>query len=110
MNRTVDLLLRYPKTWIGTCWSLSLLIVTFVLILGDFGGPVWVFVLCGLWLLSLGLPTTLSLLILAAVWGKLPGIETPSLAVFATTAAILSLVLQTISFRAVVRFLPRREG
>jgi hypothetical protein len=109
MNRILNVLGRYPKTSIAASWSISLSVAVFVLVLADFGGPRWIFLLCGLWLGSLGLPTTLSLLVLAALWGRLPGMETPSLSAFAICGAILSLIFQTMSFHAVIR-LRRRWG
>src|SRR5437867_9107474 len=78
---------------IGT-WLLSLVITVLALVLADFGGPSWIFILCGLWLCTVGLPTTLTLLTLAAFWGPLPGLETPPLSVFALSVAILSFLAQ----------------
>ena len=97
-------LVRYPKIWISGSWLISLAVTVFVLVLADFGGPSWIFILSGLWLCSFGLPTTLSLLALAGVWGRIPGMGTPPLAAFAVSLAILSLATQAIVFHAVVRF------
>jgi hypothetical protein len=102
-------LIRYRKIWIVSSWLLSLATVLLVLVLADFGAPQWIFVSCGLWLSSFGLPTTLSVLALAEVWGKIPGMGTPPLAAFAICVAALSLVAQTISFYAVIRVWNRRR-
>ena len=110
MDRTsIALLGRYPKIWAGCTWLISLLVALFVLVLADFGGPPWIFILCGLWLCSCGLPTTLSLLGLAAVWGNLPLLTTPPLSAFAVGAASISIVVQTMSFLVVSRFLNRQS-
>ena len=98
----------YPKLWAGCSWLISLLAAVLLLVLADFGGPSWIFIVCGLWLCSLGLPTTLSLLALAALWGNLPALGTPPLSAFVVSGAILSLTAQTLSFRVVLRFLSRR--
>ena len=100
-------LVRYRKIWISSTWLVSLAVTFFVLVAADFGAPSWIFILCGLWLCTLGLPTTVILLALARVWGRIPGTETPPLSAFAVSVAVLSLVAQTISFHAVVRLLSR---
>jgi len=100
-------LIRYRKIWISGSWLLSLAIVILVLVLADFGAPSWIFILFGLWLCSFGLPTTVCLLAAASVWGRIPGIGTPSLVAFAICVASLSLIAQTISFHAVIRVLHR---
>jgi len=96
-------LVRYRQIWISGSWLISLVLAVFVLVLADFGGPSWIFILCGLWLCSFGLPTTLSLVALAAAWGNVPGLDTPPLSAFAISAAILSFSAQTIVFHGVVR-------
>src|SRR5262245_50142263 len=100
-------LVRYAKISIIGSWLISVVVTVFVLVLADFGAPSWIFILCGLWLSSFGLPTTLTLLALAGFWGQIPGIETPPLSVFAISFVILSLIAQTISFLAVGRFVSR---
>ena len=74
----------YPKLLgLGT-WLVSFLAVVTALVLADLGAPVWIFLLLGLWLCTLGLPTLLAVLIVASVWGRLPWIGTPPLAVALT--------------------------
>jgi hypothetical protein len=100
---TTSALVRYRKVWILACWLISVVISAFVLVLADFGAPAWVFILCGLWLCSLGLPTTVSILVLGGLWGRIPGMGTPPLAVFAVCVLVLSLFAQTVSFHAATR-------
>jgi len=64
---------------------------------------------CSLWLCTIGLPTTLSLVALAGVWGRIPGMETPPLAAFAISAATLSLAAQAVCFLTGVRLVTRRR-
>jgi len=40
-----------------------------ILILGDFGAPWWVFGVLLLWPATLGLPSTLAVILLASLWG-----------------------------------------
>ena len=40
-----------------------------VVVLADFGAPVWVFCLLLLWPATVGLPSTLAVLLLASLWG-----------------------------------------
>ena len=105
--RLLHMLIRYRNIWIGSTWLVSLAVTVLVMALADFGAPSWIFILCSTWLCSFGLPTRFSLLALAGVWGRIPGMETPPLSAFAVSVAVLSLVAQTISFHAAVRFLSR---
>ncbi len=43
-----------------------------VVVLADFGAPVWVFCLLLLCPATVGLPSTLAVLLLASVWGRTP--------------------------------------
>jgi hypothetical protein len=49
-------------------WLASLLAGAFAILLADFGGPVWAFVLLLTWLVTVGLPTTLALVASASLW------------------------------------------
>ncbi len=95
---------RHPKVWICSTWLLSLLAGAVALVLADFGKPVWVFILLGLWLCTLGLPTTLAVLLAAALWGNIPFIATPPLWAFLVCAAMLALGFQTGFFLLISRF------
>lgn len=101
-------LIHYPKLWAGCTWLISISTAIVVLVLADFGGPPWIFVMCGLWLCSLGLPTTVTLLALASLWGNLPLLGTPSLSAFMVSAMILSFIAQMLCFLLLRGFLNRR--
>ena len=88
-------------------WLISLIVIVLIVVLGDFGRPSWIFVLCGVWLCSVGLPTTVVLLAMAAMWQSVPGIGTPSLGVFAVLLVVLSLIAQSVFVRAAFRFWTR---
>jgi hypothetical protein len=94
-----------PKTWACLTSFTTLLVGAATIVLADFGGPVWVFVVFGVWLWTAGLPTTLAVLLLASVWGNIPWIATGSLGAFAVCTVILSLIFQILTYRWSVRFL-----
>jgi hypothetical protein len=57
----------------GALLSLAtLLIGATALILADFGQPMWVFVPLLAWLATVGLPTSIAVIILASSWGRVP--------------------------------------
>ena len=95
---------RHLKVWMCSTWLLSLLAGAVALVLADFGAPVWVFLLLGLWLCTLGLPTTLAVLLVAFLWGNFPVMATPPLWAFLVCAAMLALVFQTGFFLLISRF------
>ena len=107
MNKLV---LRYPKLLVGFSWLISVCVAVLVFVVADFGGPAWIFILCGLWLCSLGLPTTLSAVALAAIWGNIAGLGTPSLSTFVIVVAVVSLAVQAMSVLVVVRALRRWDA
>jgi hypothetical protein len=80
-----------------TLWAIltavvSLLIALVALILADFGAPWWVFAFLLLWMLTVGLPTTLALVLAATCWGRAPGLWGPVPCL--VCALILSAVFQ----------------
>ena len=102
MNKLV---LRYPKLFAGFSWLISICLAVFVFVLADFGGPAWAFIVCGLWLCTLGLPTTLSVVALAAIWGNFVVLGSPPLSAFVVAVAVVSLAVQTTCVAVVVRIL-----
>ena len=98
--RLLPVLIPYRNIWIGSTWLVSLVVTVLVLALADFGAPSWISILCGIWLCSFDLPTTFSLLALAGVWGRIPGMETPPLSAFAVSVA---------SFRSLLRRFPSMQ-
>ena len=96
--------IKHPKFWVCLTCFLSLVAGATAIVLADFGKPVWVFILLGLWLCTLGLPTTLAVLLAAALWGNVPFIATPPLWAFMVCAAMLALGFQTGFFVLIARF------
>ena len=58
------------------------------LLLAEFGAPAWVFVILLVWLLTLGLPTLVAILMLAQFW------QGPSFPVYLLCAVVLAFLLQ----------------
>lgn len=96
---------RYPKTC-GVCTSLvTLLAGAACVVLAEFGGPAWVFAALGIWLWTIGLPTTVAVLLLVSLWGEEAVSISGSLEFFAVCAVILSLCFQIAAVLFVVRIL-----
>ncbi len=69
-------------------WLLTLMLVATALVCADFGASAWVFVLLFAWLLTIGLPTTLGVVTVAAFWSD------GGLGPFLGVAAGVSLLFQ----------------
>jgi hypothetical protein len=96
-------LTRHPVWWSAVATLLSLVAAVGALVLADFGAPWWVFALLLAWLLTIGLPTTLALLLTASLWGRIPGLW--GMGGFVVCVAVLSFVAQALCFAGVARLL-----
>src|SRR5439155_17366224 len=86
------LLLSYPKA-MGTSLALvSLCAGATALVAADFGTPAWLFSPLLVWLLSIGLPTTIAVLLTASFWGLTPPFH--GFVSFATVTTLLALIAQ----------------
>jgi hypothetical protein len=65
--------------------------------LSDIGGPAWAIVPLLAWLLTLGLPTTLTTIALAGLWGRIPLLY--GLPGFVMAAAVLGTAAQGAALR-----------
>jgi hypothetical protein len=74
-----------------------------VLIVAEFGAPSWIFVALLTWLVTFGLPTLVSVLLLARFW---PG---PSFLAFVVTAVLLSVVFHFAAIAAIRRIRAARR-
>ena len=102
-------IVRWPKIWAFLTAVASLLAGAFAAILAELGRPAWVFVLLGVWLWTIGLPTTLAVLLLVSLWGEAAASITGSLELFVVLAVILSLCFQGVSVLWMVRVLRRKR-
>lgn len=102
-------LVRYPKTWAVSTSLATLLAGAGCIVLAEFGGPAWVFVVLGIWLSTVGLPATVAVLLLASLWGQAAALISSSLGFFVVCAMILSLCFQAATTLFVVRILKSKE-
>ena len=101
----VQRIIRRPKTWALLTAVASLCAGTFAIVLAEFGGPAWAFVVLGIWLWTIGLPTTVAVLLLVSLWGETAVSISSSLGFFVVCAVILSLCFQTALLLFAVRVL-----
>jgi hypothetical protein len=94
---------RHPVWWSVAATLVSLLAAAGAVVLADFGAPWWVFALLFAWLLTIGLPTTLALLLTASLWGRVPGLW--GMGGFVVCAAALSFAAQALCFGGVARLI-----
>jgi hypothetical protein len=85
--------------------ALTLLAGLAALVLADFGGAWWMFVPLLAWLLSVGLPTTLAVLLAAALWGRWAWLS--GLGGFIIGASVLAAFLQCVCFLFLARLISR---
>lgn len=102
---TMILPLRHPKTVGALLAVISMGVGTAALLAADFGAAPWVFAPLLLWLLTLGLPTTLAVILTASVWG-LPS-PFHGFFHFTVVAATLACLAQIAAVRAVNHFTRR---
>ena len=74
------------------------------LVLAEFGAPIWIFAGLLAWLLTLGLPTLMSVLLLTRFW---PG---PSFLSFVVWAGVLSFLTQFAVISSIRRARARRRA
>jgi len=101
-----------PRRWRSRIWGFLSWIASIIaggtaLVLADFGAPLWIFIALGVWLSTVGLPTTLGVVLVASAWGWIPGLGTPPLGVAAACAAIVSFVFQMAAAAVVARIARR---
>lgn len=103
---------EHPKTWAVATAMATQLAGAGALLAAEFGAPVIVVVPLLGWLLTIGLPTTLAVLLTASVWGVVPGLR--GLGSFLIVAALASWGFEALFFVQLGRFLrrvvSRREG
>ena len=65
-----SVLLTWPRTFLlaVSCWAVSLVVTAITLSLAFFGAPLPVFLFLFGWLLTLGLPTSLAIVLVMSLW------------------------------------------
>ena len=89
-------------SWAVLLSLISLAVATSAFSLANFGAPAWVFVLLLGWMVTVGLPTSVAIVVTAFFWDGL------SLPAFLATVATAALVLQLGALRIQHRILERR--
>jgi hypothetical protein len=101
-------LARHPVGWALATSFVTLMVGAILIVLGDLGCPPWVMILGGAVLWTVGLPTTLAVVLAASAWGVVPGLVTNSLAPFLLFSSILGSSAQVCSFWLLARLLRSR--
>jgi len=96
---------KHPVWWSLPATAVSLGAAGGAVVLADFGAPWWAFALLLIWLLTIGLPTTLALLLTASLWGRIPGLY--GMGGFVICVAALAFVAQALCFAGAARLVSR---
>src|SRR5688572_22778552 len=100
-----------PKTWALITWGFSLVVIGAAVLLATFGAHPAVFVVLALWLLTLGLPTTIAFVLALGLWsGKTPTLGVAPDVLFVVVTAAAALVLQLGAYVLSARFAHRRRN
>lgn len=100
---------KHPAMWGIFSAVATLLIGAATVILADFGMTGWFFVVSQVWLWTLGLPTTLGVVAVVALWG-IPRWTTLPLWSFAICAAVIGTASQCAAFILLQRIMRRLAG
>ncbi len=90
-------------SWAVLLSLVSLAVAASAFSLANFGAPAWVFVLLLGWMLTVGLPTSVAIVVTAFFWA---GVSLPA---FLATVATVALVLQLGALRLVQRRILERR-
>ena len=85
--------MRHLNTWAALTCSVSLLLGVASLLWADFGMPAWFFFFTQVWFWTVGLPTMLGVLAVAAIWG-IPGWTTWPAWAFISCAVLAAFAFQ----------------
>ena len=98
----LNTLLRHPKATGAVLALVSILVGATALEAADFGAPGWLFVPLLIWLGTVGLPSTVAVLLLASVWGRMSPLY--GFWIFCFVAAVLATVSHVMAVKALARF------
>lgn len=88
----MKLVRRHPKSAATVLTGVTLATGGTILVLADFGAPWWAFGLLLLWPATVGLPSTVAVILVAMLWGHLPGAY--GLGGFVVVSALVAWCLQ----------------
>jgi hypothetical protein len=75
-------------------WAITSALGCVVVLGADFGLPVWIVIPTFLWLLTMGLPTTVGVVLTVSLWGVVPTLN--GLGPFLCCSALVGLVAQVL--------------
>src|SRR5689334_3970742 len=90
-----------PMLSAAAIWGISIVVGVTVVLGANSGLPLWVAIPTLLWLATVGLPTTLGVILVASFWGIVPGLS--GLSAFLCSAAFTGLVMQTLFHACLAR-------
>jgi hypothetical protein len=88
----MKLVRRHPKSAATVMTGVTLVAGAAIVVLADFGAPWWAFGCLLLWPATVGLPSSLAVVLVATLWGRLPGAY--GLGGFVVVSALLAWLLQ----------------
>jgi hypothetical protein len=103
----MKLLLGHPVLAAIIVSVLTLVAGAAAVVLADFGAPLIVFLLLLAWLATIGLPSTVGVLLVAALWGRT--LYGSGFYGFIGVAGLLALILQIASFLGLRRWLAAKR-
>jgi len=106
--RLVRASLSHPRIRDGVFSLITLLVGGGALLGADHGMPVWLQIPIYLWLVTVGLPTTLTVLLLAAFWGR--WVPFHGFGWFCGLAIVLSPIMQSWAIQHVFKRIRRPQG
>jgi|SRR6516164_3123178 hypothetical protein len=101
------LITTHPKLTAAAVWVVTLLLGGGALLGANSGLPGWLALPTLLWLATIGLPTTIGVVLMASLWGVAPGLS--GLGAFVTCAALVGLVFQFLCHLCVARWAKSRN-
>ncbi len=107
VKRGFSSIVGHPKTWAVVTATATHLAGAVALVVAEFGTPAVLIVPLLGWLLTVGFPTTLAVVLTASAWGVVPGLW--GFWSFLVVAALASYGLEILFFVQLSRFL-RRVG
>src|SRR5215471_11402824 len=96
------LITAYPKLTATAIWGVTLLFGGGAVLGANSGLPGWLALPTLLWLATIGLPTTIGVVVMASLWGVAPGLH--GLGAFLVCASLAGLAFQTLCHIGLARW------
>jgi hypothetical protein len=96
----------YPVWSAAAIWAVTLIMGGALVLGADFGLSIWIVIPALTWLATAGLPATTGVVLMASVWGVVPGLH--GLGAFLCCGALLGLALEIVCCVCLSRWWRRR--